>query len=137
NENSTIQTWLYKIAINHCKDHIKSWHYRKVHVNQFIFSKIIGQEASPEQQYLKKSENDELLSSILKLPVKYREIILLYFFHDLTLKEISEVCQINLSTVKSRMSRGKEILKKTMLERRSYDGQPNSPGEKTTNERIS
>ncbi|PLR78254.1 RNA polymerase factor sigma C [Bacillus sp. V3-13] len=130
--NSNIQTWLYRIAVNHCKDYLKSWHYRKVHVSNYVSTLFTSQQAGPEFQYLQKSDHDELVNDIMRLPVKYREIIFLYYFHDLTLKEVSEVCGINLNTAKSRMSRAKANLKKHILERSTHHGQPNKRSDKST-----
>lgn len=36
NNKSSIKTWLYRIAINHCKDYLGSWHYRKLNFNDKI-----------------------------------------------------------------------------------------------------
>ncbi|WP_181884468.1 sigma-70 family RNA polymerase sigma factor [Neobacillus piezotolerans] len=53
---SKIHTWLYRIAVNHCKDHIKSWHYRKVHVSEYFSSLLKGQQHGAETQYFAKAE---------------------------------------------------------------------------------
>ncbi|KAA0548642.1 sigma-70 family RNA polymerase sigma factor [Bacillus sp. BGMRC 2118] len=135
---SSIQTWLYRIAVNHCKDYVKSWHYRKVHVSDYISAFLTGQQNGPEIQHIQKSENRELLQEILKLPVKYKEIILLYFYHDLTLKEVSTVLSLNINTAKSRFIRAKELLKDSIVERSpEYGSTSKRSNESTPNGRIS
>lgn len=129
---ANIRTWLYRIAVNHCKDYFKSWHYRKVHVSEYISTLIKGRTNGPETEYQQKEENSQLMEDILKLPAIYKEIILLYFFHDLTLQEISDVCDIKLSTAKSRIVRAKEILKQSILERVDQDGESDKRCQKTT-----
>jgi RNA polymerase sigma-70 factor, ECF subfamily len=115
--NSAIQTWLYRIASNHCKDYLKSWHYRKISVTEYVSSLYRDNQDGPEQVLLKKTASSELLSALFMMPVKYREIIFLYYYHEFTQKKISEICGLNLNTVKSRMARAKELLKKTLVER--------------------
>lgn len=122
NGDSTLQTWLYKIAVNHCKDYIKSWHFRKIFVTHFFDSFLTDKEVSPEAHYLKKAESEALIENVMKLPVKYREIIFLHYFQDLSQKEITQICDFNLNTVKSRLSRAKELLKRSMEERSEKDG---------------
>lgn len=129
---STMRTWVYRIAINHCKDYVKSWHFRKVQVREYFSPMITGSRDGPETEYQQKEDNNQLMNDILQLPVKYKEIILLYFFHDLTLNDISKVCGIKLSTAKSRMVRAKEILKRSILEGGVDDGESYKRSKKTT-----
>ncbi|RHW39041.1 sigma-70 family RNA polymerase sigma factor [Neobacillus notoginsengisoli] len=120
--DSGVQTWLYRIAVNHCKDYVKSWHYRKVHASEFIASLLKGQQDCAETQYFLKEEQDELIEAVFQLPVKYKEVIILAYFHDLTMKEISEVCGVNINTVKSRAAKSKVLLKQILLERSAMNG---------------
>ncbi len=50
----------------------------------------------------------------MKLKEGYREVILLYFYEQMSLKEISKVLHIAEGTVKSRLSRGKKLLKEML-----------------------
>ena len=65
----------------------------------------------------KKETNKELYELIQRLPQKYKEILLLFYYKDLTYEEISEILQIPEGTVRSRLSRAREKLKKMMNER--------------------
>lgn len=47
----------------------------------------------------------------MKLELWYREVIILYFYEQLSVKEVGQVLHIAEGTVKSRLSRGKKILK--------------------------
>jgi RNA polymerase sigma-70 factor, ECF subfamily len=115
--NSQMQTWLYRIASNHCKDYLKSWHHRKVLVSGYISAKLSGHHEGPESQLVKNTDNKELIEAMFKLPVKYREVIFLFYFQELSQKEIAEVCNLNLSTLKSRLTQAKALLKKILQER--------------------
>ncbi|WHY73654.1 sigma factor-like helix-turn-helix DNA-binding protein [Fictibacillus enclensis] len=52
-----------------------------------------------------------LYRHIFKLPLKYREVIFLYYYEELTLQEISDTLNANLSTIKSRLTKARLLLK--------------------------
>jgi RNA polymerase sigma-70 factor, ECF subfamily len=115
--DSGLQTWLYRVASNHCKDYLKSWYYRKTHVTDYISALFKNSQAGPEEQFLQKDEKYQLQDSLFQLPIKYREVLFLYYFQECSQKEISAICNLNVNTVKSRLTRAKELLKKTLDER--------------------
>lgn len=121
--NSSLETWLYRIAVNHCKDYLKSWQFRKISATGYISSFFTLSEAPAEQEYFIKEEQSGIREAVFHLPVKYREIIFLYYFKEYSQKEISEICKVNLNTVKARMARGKELLKKFLSERGVLNGE--------------
>ena len=57
---------------------------------------------------------DELWDMILTLDEKYRSVIILFYYDQMKIKEISEILHITEGTVKSRMARAKDILKKQL-----------------------
>jgi RNA polymerase sigma-70 factor (ECF subfamily) len=77
-----VKTWLYKIAANHCKDYVKSAHYRYSMVTHKIQMYIKGTSSSVEEIALYRDEKNKLSQHIFKLPLKYREIIFLYYYED-------------------------------------------------------
>jgi RNA polymerase sigma-70 factor, ECF subfamily len=115
--NSQIQTWLYRIASNHCKDYLKSWHHRKVYVSGYISSLLTSHSSSPEKQVIQDADNKELMEAMFKLPLKFREIIFLFYFQECSLKEIADICDLNVNTVKSRLTRAKSLMKEILQER--------------------
>ncbi|MCM3664705.1 sigma-70 family RNA polymerase sigma factor [Mesobacillus subterraneus] len=123
--NAQIQTWLFRVASNHCKDYLKSWHHKKVFVSNYLSSFLTNHQSSPENELIKSAENQELTEALFKLPVKYREILFLFYFQECSLKEISEISGLNLNTVKSRLSRAKTLLKEILQERSGEDGETN------------
>ena len=58
-----------------------------------------------------RDEYHELWDVVMKLDVSYREVMILYFYEQLTVKEISKILHIPEGTVKSRLYRGKQLLK--------------------------
>jgi RNA polymerase sigma-70 factor, ECF subfamily len=113
---AAIKTWLFRIAANQCKDYFKSWHSRKVRVSNFVETYLKANEQTPEQDALNKSFSNELTKAVLSLPIKYREVIILFYFEEMSQSEMSEVLQLNISTVKSRLAKSRALLRKEMSE---------------------
>lgn len=53
----------------------------------------------------------------MNLPINYREVIYLFYFEEMTIKDIAHVTKINENTVKTRLKRAKEILKEQLEEK--------------------
>ncbi|GLY12327.1 sigma-70 family RNA polymerase sigma factor [Pseudobacillus badius] len=115
NHGSKLKTWLWRIAINHCKDYLKSWHNRYVEVADAHYLSSRPSQEDVEGQVIKRDKQAGLIEAVLQLPVPYREIIYLHYYEDLSLKEIEYITGININTVKTRLRRAKDLLK-TQLE---------------------
>nr|WP_297939460.1 sigma-70 family RNA polymerase sigma factor [uncultured Lachnoclostridium sp.] len=114
NGRSTEHTWIFRIVINECKNYLKSaWKTRIVLSNDFSKETF-------EPQY-ESNRNEELISIIQSLPAKYKEVILLYYYEELKIREISKILHISQSTVGSRLIKARELLKKEMKERNVYE----------------
>lgn len=97
-----IKNWLFKTAINDTLNIKKSrWH---------SFVEI------PNDYAMETKEQSELYEAILKLPDKYRVVILLYYHIGYSIKEISEILKRNESTIQTQLQRGREKLKKYIEE---------------------
>lgn len=118
---ASIKTWLYRITANRCKDIMGSWAYRTVKLRRFISEKESITHSSPEAVLMKNEEDTELMKCILKLPMKYKEPILLYYYEELKTTEIAAILDIKENTVKSLLMRGRKLLK-SQFERSLADG---------------
>ncbi|MGY3714722.1 sigma-70 family RNA polymerase sigma factor [Sutcliffiella cohnii] len=110
---SSVKTWLYRITINTAKDYLKSWSYRKLKVSE-LYQFNTKSNASSEDEALHNWEKNNVKHTIFDLPTKYREVIFLYYYEEFTIKEISELMNIPMSTVKTRLGRGKSKLKEKL-----------------------
>lgn len=91
--------WLIRITINLCKNHIKSfWNRMKVPIDGL-------------EEYFAKDEEKEIMSDIIRLPVKYKTTILLHYIAGYKISEISEILNLSESAVKMRLKRGRELLR--------------------------
>ncbi|MBJ8117141.1 MULTISPECIES: sigma-70 family RNA polymerase sigma factor [Bacillus] len=113
---SNVKTWLWRIAINQCKDYIKSWYNNKVIVTEDEFTFVGSQKESVEQTVIQNAEDRELASAVMNLPIKYREVIYLFYYEELSIKEIATVIEVKENTIKTRLKKAKELLKKGLEE---------------------
>lgn len=114
--DAQIKTWLYRIAINECKDYLKSWHFKMVQVKSFIHETAKSIYPSTEKTVIDKYNNEELKDTIFALPKVYREVVYLYYYESLKTDEIAEVLDIPMNTVKTRLRRAKQRLESMIKE---------------------
>lgn len=105
-EKRYIKTWFYKILINECLGYLRKR-------NKVLFFEEIKdiENLGQTKDFSDNNENIDLYDAIDKLPGKFKTIIMLRFFEDMSLEEISQTIKMNLSTVKSRLYKALEILK--------------------------
>ncbi len=114
-QESLIKTWLYKITINLCKDHLKSSYMKRVvRKGAELFRSIPSSKETPEEFLLQKDEDEALLGQVLKLEDKYREIIILYYFEEFDIKDLAQVLNTSPNTVKTRLRRARQLLQERL-----------------------
>lgn len=111
---SSIKTWLYRITINECKDYLRSQYIKRIFFFGHIKEEITSQ--SPETITIQKLDDEQVINHIMNLSKKYREVLVLRYIHSLEIKEIAEVLTISAETVKTRIRRGKNLLKPLLKE---------------------
>lgn len=114
--DAEIKTWLYRITINECKDHLKSWNYKMVQVKSFINETAKSILPSTEKAVIDKYNNQEIKDIIFSLPKVYREVVYLYYYDSLKAEEIADVLDIPMNTVKTRLRRAKQKLEPILRE---------------------
>jgi len=98
--------WLYRVAVNLCHDMRKnSWYKKRIPLSEM---EQIGE--------FKKERDESVLESIRELPVKYSEIIILYYYEGYSVKEIGELLNKKENTIYSLLARGRKILEKKLKE---------------------
>ncbi|MCC2252436.1 sigma-70 family RNA polymerase sigma factor [Virgibacillus sp. AGTR] len=121
NKKSSYKTWLYRITINKCKDYQRKWSFRNI-VYKPVISTIKGLlTESIHEEVEKQEQSNELVRLIAQLPIKYKDVLILYYYKQMSLKEISTINGLKMNTVKSRLVRGRKLLKRELVERGIYD----------------
>jgi len=110
-KRSSLKSWLWRIAINHCKDYLKSWHYKHIIISDEQAKRTSSGDRVVEHEVIQKYEDEQLVHTVMGLPDTYREVLYLYYFEELTIKEISNLINVNQNTIKTRLKKAKEILK--------------------------
>ncbi|WP_217700243.1 sigma-70 family RNA polymerase sigma factor [Halobacillus hunanensis] len=120
-QQSSVKTWLYKITINLCKDHLKSAYIKRViRKSTEVFRSIPSPQATPEEYTVHKSEDEELLEHVLQLDNKYREIVILYYFEEFEVKDIAQLLQVSTNTIKTRLRRARQLLQEQLTSGGSF-----------------
>ena len=70
--------------------------------------------AGPLARLLDNETAEEVRRALALLPAHYRDVVILYELHDLSYLEIAAVCQVDIGTVRSRLSRGRAALAKRL-----------------------
>ena len=118
---SSEKTWLIRITINTCKDLLRTSWLRRV----TTFGTLEEQNQTQYEQpfdMTQSESNNELYEMIMKLPQRYKEVILLFYYEDFSYDEMAKILNIPKGTVQSRLARGREKLKKMMEERGETSG---------------
>ncbi|WP_422124515.1 sigma-70 family RNA polymerase sigma factor [Planococcus sp. X10-3] len=117
---SSLKTYLSKITVNKCHDYLRSWKNKRSLFSNSLGG-LISNAKSPEDTYFQQTDQSNLTSKILELPVKYREVILLFYYQEFTSKEISELLECSENTVKTRLRRAKDLLRQK-VDLREWEG---------------
>ncbi len=102
---SSVKTWLLAITRNTAYDYKKSAFFRKVTLVDYITFQ--GSSPSAETEVIQGMESGEIWKLVLRLPAKYREVLILYGHYQLSMREIAKVLDLNEGTVKSRLRRAR------------------------------
>lgn len=97
-----IRTWFYRILVNESMNYINK--YKKEIASETI---IMGETCMTEEA----SNREDLYQEMNRLPLLTQHIIKLRFYEELSLKEIAQITNKNINTVKAKLYRGLKILK--------------------------
>lgn len=102
------KAWLTRIAINTCRDYHRSKWFRHVDLRNAL-------EDLPARYLLAEdTENEHLLLGIIRLPVKLKEVVLMYYYQGMTMQEVAAALRVSPSTVHHRLKKAEQKLR-TML----------------------
>ena len=108
---SKFSTWLYKITYRSCLDAIKknSATYNITDINEITINQI--EETETVLDGIERDERSEIINEcLLKLPEDERSVLWLFYFKELSLKEIIEVTSLSEANVKVKLHRARKHL---------------------------
>ncbi len=101
-----LRRWLIRVTVNVCKDALKSpWRRRRVSLEEL-----------PEEPVFDRPEQGELYREVMALPEKYRTVLYLFYYEELTVREIGEILGLGTSAVTTRLHRARARLKEHLTE---------------------
>lgn len=101
-----IRAWLLRTALNKAKNIRASfWRKNRISLEEYM-------ESIPFQ----KPEDKEVFAALMKLPQNYRIVLHLFYYEGYSIRDISGILHISEGTVKSRMARGRDRLRKMITE---------------------
>ena len=109
-ENASPKTWLMRIAVNTCKDTLRSSWMRHIDRRQEIEALPLSIASCPEEKLA-------LTQAIVALPPKLREIVLLYYYQDMSLRTCANVLGIFAPTATRRLQQAQKKLRIQLEER--------------------
>ncbi|KPU43081.1 ECF RNA polymerase sigma factor SigW [Oxobacter pfennigii] len=116
--SSKFSTWLYRIGVNTCIDWVrKNKKYSgTISIDQDRYIELLPSQNPVPEDIVVDSEKRELLrNAIHSLPEKYKTVIILYNYKNLSCKEISDILGVAVNTVETRLYRGKKLLRDKLL----------------------
>lgn len=97
-----LKHWLIRVTINTCKDYRKLFYKNILNIDDIVVK-------SNDHPYV-------LLPVLLELPERYKNILYLYYYEGYKVDEIAYILHMNSNTIKTRLNRGRELLKKKVGE---------------------
>ncbi len=123
---SSLKTWIYRITVNRAANRFRWWNRLRrrgtVSLDEHLtcdsersHSETLESDGkSPEEALLLREEREQIEHSLLELPLLQRVAVIMRDIDGLSYEEIAESMQVSLGTVKSRIARGREELKRRL-----------------------
>lgn len=107
-QESSLRTYLVKMTVNRSHDYLRSWKSKRLS----LFEKIVGRTSTitPEKELLAKSTKQELVAALFTLSVPYREVLILYYFEEMTTVDIAKLVHCPEATIRTRLQRARKQL---------------------------
>ncbi len=97
-----VKAWLIRVTVNMCKNIFNAAWYRK------------SAPLEEDVAYEEKDDMSDVYSAVTGLPKKYKAVIHLFYYEDMSIADIASCLGEKESTIKSQLHRAREILKKTL-----------------------
>ena len=94
------KAWVIRVTVNLCRDFLKSAWFRK---------RTVLEDSIPQ-----KDKNNEVLDAVMRLPVKFRNVIYLHYYEDMSVAQIADILQQKENTVSSWLYRARGQLRESL-----------------------
>lgn len=118
-DEGKIWSWLKRITVNTCKDHLRSKYYNqeiKTDYDDSNFLVLKDKKISPEKKMIMNERHKIIINAVESLKPKFKEVIILYDLKELSYEEISKKLKCPVGTVKSRLFNARKQLQVDLRE---------------------
>lgn len=98
------KAWFIRVTINACNDWFRD----------FFRKNTVSLDEALKKSTEESKDTSHVLQAVLSLPKKYRDVIYLHFYENMTAPQISKILKINVNTVYTHITRSKELLKERL-----------------------
>lgn len=117
-------TWLLSIAAHYCIDRLRRRKFQWLSYDDPRWDEtappLAAADPTPEQQALAQEREEQVQQALQKLPPQYRLVLVLKYWNELSLEEISQLTGDNVGTIKVKLFRARQMLAKHL--RKDYEG---------------
>ncbi|MCI8689570.1 MAG: sigma-70 family RNA polymerase sigma factor [Oscillibacter sp.] len=128
-EESRFSTWLYRLASNACVDVLRREGRHQGHASledEELNLDVPSALPTPQEEAERRELGEQIEAGLQALPPEYRSVLILRELHQLRYDEIAEAMELDVGTVKSRISRGRKRLRSFLLESGNFSPPPAS-----------
>lgn len=115
---SSEKTWVISITVNVCRDMLRSPWLKRVLLAE---KPAAGDTADVEISAIQNDDNRRLFEQVMALAPQLKDVVLMYYYHDMATTEISAALSIPEGTVRSRLARARGTLKVRLGGRLDFD----------------
>lgn len=115
-EKKSLKAWLYTIALNHSRSHLrkrKTLERLRTTLHS-IFRVETQKQILPEESAIQNDKEAEIWNALNQLDEPFRLVVILRYFHELPISEISEILSVNEGTIHSRLHTARERLRNAL-----------------------
>ena len=130
-EESSFATWMHRLTTNLCLDHLRKQSRRQnvsvavsLDDEEAVFAEPADLNSDPQRELERKERQKALEKGLKELPEHHRRALVMREVSGMSYQEIADALELDLGTVKSRIARAREALRKRLLE----DGNFFEPG---------
>ncbi len=112
-DKQSFKAWLFTITVNHSRSHLRK--RRAIEKLQATLTRIFQidfeKQLLPEEAIIQDEKEKALWSSLNRLDDRYRIVVVLRYFHEMSVREISEILSVHEGTIHSRLHKARETLR--------------------------
>ena len=127
NGQSSLKTWIYRIAVHEASNHRRWWFRHKARETsvdvperneegEILRQELVDPRESPFDSIMHEEVRARVEEELRHVPEPFRTTLILRDLEEMSYEEIAEITETNLGTVKSRLTRGREALKQRLAE---------------------